>query len=115
MLRLITAKSQAGRILQLLELNGEAWTPAPQLSLISLQYCRALHTLRRAGYSIENRVVRCGRTVNGFYRLVLLASTASMMSAQSAQPTATSGQEPGLFSPAEMATTVRYQDPEEGR
>lgn len=61
--------SQEDRILALLRSNGSAWTPAPELSRISLQYCRAISTLRKRGIAIENRVEIHSGTRHGFYRL----------------------------------------------
>jgi hypothetical protein len=61
--------SQADRILQVLQDRGSAWTPAPELARISLQYCHALHSLRKSGISIENHVVVRDCVKFGFYRL----------------------------------------------
>jgi hypothetical protein len=62
------AASQEDRILALLE-SGQGWAPAPEIARISLQYCRAIATLRGEGHAIENRVERHGRSRHGFHRL----------------------------------------------
>jgi hypothetical protein len=61
--------SQADRTLQLLHEHGSAWTPAPELAAISLQYCRAIRCLRKRGYVIENRTEQREGAKHGFYRL----------------------------------------------
>lgn len=62
--------SQEDRAEALLRSRGDAWTPAPELSKISLQYCRVIASLRARGFQIENRVeIRNGKR-RGFYRLI---------------------------------------------
>jgi hypothetical protein len=60
-----TPRTQESRILWRLHADWPNWTPAPELAKISLQYGRAIHSLRHGGWSIDNRVrnlngVRCG-------------------------------------------------------
>src|SRR5262249_45702551 len=55
--------------LALLRSRGLGWTPAPELSRISLQYCRAIATLREQGHRIENRTEIRDGVRHGFYRL----------------------------------------------
>jgi hypothetical protein len=65
-------RSQEIRILEILQAAGSTWTPAPVLSRVSLQYCRAIAALRHGrGIQIENRVQTVNGTRHGFYRLVL--------------------------------------------
>jgi hypothetical protein len=64
----VSTDSQEDRILELLE-SRQGWVPAPELARISLQYCRAIASLRPVGHAIENRVERHGRSRHGFYRL----------------------------------------------
>ncbi len=61
--------SQEERILWLLQSAWPAWTPAPSLAHISLQYCRAIRSLRKAGWEIQNKVLSEGGKRRGFYRL----------------------------------------------
>jgi len=67
----MSADSQEQAIWELLESRGEDWTPAPQLVQISLQYSRAIHSLRKryGRDGIENRVEHHGRVKHGFFRL----------------------------------------------
>jgi|SRR5208337_2779387 len=62
-------RSQEQRILWLLQSSWPGWTPAPALSRISLQYCRAIRSLRKAGWQIQNKVVIENGKRHGFYRL----------------------------------------------
>src|SRR3954468_7644060 len=61
--------SQTGRILNLLAAAWPAWTPAPALSKISLQYCARISELRELGWEIANRVEVKDGVRHGFYRL----------------------------------------------
>lgn len=55
-------RTQEDRILWLLQAAYPGWVAAPELSRISLQYGRVIHSLRHGrGRQIENRV----RNVNG--------------------------------------------------
>jgi hypothetical protein len=67
---LIQDGSQKDRSLALLQSRQPAWTPAPDLSKISLQYCRVIAGLRRRGFVIENKVEIKNGVRHGFYRLV---------------------------------------------
>jgi hypothetical protein len=61
--------SQEVRILWLLKNSWPAWTPAPILARISLQYCRAIRSLRKRGWKIANKVEIVNGRRHGFYRL----------------------------------------------
>jgi hypothetical protein len=62
-------KSQENRILWLLEAAWPNWVPAPELSKISLQYGRAIHSLRGRGWLISNRIESVGGVRHGSFRL----------------------------------------------
>jgi hypothetical protein len=64
----VSIDSQGDRILKLLE-SRQGWVPAPELAQISLQYCARLHSLRRQGIDIENKVEIRNGVRHGFYRL----------------------------------------------
>jgi hypothetical protein len=66
---IIRDETQEGKILRLLQARGLAWTPAPELAKISLQYCRAVAGLRRRGFPIENRLTLHDSIRHGSYRL----------------------------------------------
>jgi hypothetical protein len=70
-------KSQEDRMLWLLQAAWPNWTPAPELGRVSLQYGRAIHTLRRRGWLIENRVRVEGRIRHGEFRLGSVAVPSS--------------------------------------
>lgn len=59
-------RTQEDRVLWLLQASFPNWVPAPSLAKISLQYGRAIHSLRhRRHFQIQNRVrtrngVKCG-------------------------------------------------------
>jgi hypothetical protein len=65
---LIHDSSQENRIETLLRERGD-WVSAVELSVLSLQYCRAISGLRKRGLMIENKVEMQGRTRHGFYRI----------------------------------------------
>ena len=48
--------TQRGRILRLLKENSNQWVPSYRLAEIALQYGARVLELRRAGYTIENKV-----------------------------------------------------------
>jgi len=59
--------SQEDRILLLLQAAWPSWVPAPDLARISLQYSRAVFSLRKRGWEISNRViVRDGMRLGSF-------------------------------------------------
>jgi hypothetical protein len=62
--------SQEEKTLALLASRGPAWTPAPELARIAIQYCRVIACLRRRGYRIENRVEVHDGVKHGFYRML---------------------------------------------
>jgi hypothetical protein len=67
-----TGKSQASKILRLLQSRPGLWVRMPELSEYSGAY--AVHSrvsdLRKAGHIIEQRLTRQGRKTESFYRLV---------------------------------------------
>ena len=61
-------QTQCARILELLSSGREI--SALELSAVSLQYCARLAELRKAGYSITNRLAAApGGVRHGYYRL----------------------------------------------
>jgi hypothetical protein len=63
-------KNQENRILWLLSAAWPAWTPAPELSKISLQYGARIFSLRRRrGFLIANRVRIVDGVKHGEFRL----------------------------------------------
>jgi hypothetical protein len=73
------SRNQEDRILWVLQAAWPGWTPAPALAKISLQYSRAIHSLRhRDGWLIENRV----RIVDGIKRGEFRLGSAPIASGQ---------------------------------
>jgi len=101
---LIDDRSQAARILRMLEANGLEWTSARDLSDVSLQYCARLYSLRHVGHKIENKVVTRDGTRFGYYRLAPKPKPVS-------RPQLQTERQRSLFDAAELVT--RYRDPEE--
>lgn len=64
-----TSRSQEERILWLLQSSWPAWTPAPALSHISLQYSARIFSLRKKGWQIANRVEVHDGVKHGYFRL----------------------------------------------
>jgi hypothetical protein len=65
------ARSQCGRILHLLESRCGEWVPLPEiLALGCAQYNARLHSLRRAGYVIENKTETIGNQRHSWFRLL---------------------------------------------
>lgn len=64
-----TKLSQEQRILNLLEASFPSWTPSPALSRISLGYGRCIHSLRKRGWLIANRIEIVGGVRHGSFRL----------------------------------------------
>lgn len=62
-------RTQENKILWLLQSAWPSWTPSRELSKISLQYGRAINTLRHKGWRIENRTRRVGGAKHGEFRL----------------------------------------------
>jgi Helix-turn-helix domain len=60
-------QTQTARILELLSSGREI--SALELSAVSLQYCARLHSLRKAGYVIKNRLQNTSGGKHGYYRL----------------------------------------------
>jgi hypothetical protein len=102
--------TQEHKILWMLQAAWPIWTPAPELAKISLQYGRAVHSLRRQGWQIANRV----RTVNGVkhgeFRLGTAAVPSSRELRARKQPSgpATDTKPQTLF-----GDVRKYRDPEE--
>jgi len=111
---LLRNPSQEQKIFEVLRSRGSAWTGAPELSQISLQYCRAISCLRKRGIAIENRVDVVDGVRHGYYRLVQPALritdrnassvTAPLLTPSNPQP------EPGLFSAAELSRSRKWED-----
>jgi hypothetical protein len=74
----IRDRSQEDRIERLLIERGD-WVSAVELSVISLQYCRAINGLRKRGLRIENKVEMRGKTRCGFYRLARLVTQPALI------------------------------------
>ena len=62
-------RNQEERILWLLQAAWPAWTPAPTLSRVSLQYNARIHGLRKKGWQIANRVETHNGVKHGSFRL----------------------------------------------
>lgn len=62
-------KTQECKILWLLQAAWPAWTPAPELAQISLQYGRVIHSLRGEGWLIKNRIRVVDGRRHGEFRL----------------------------------------------
>ena len=95
--------------LALLRSRGQAWTPAPELAAISLQYCRVISCLRRRGIRIENRVEMKNGVKHGFYRLAEKNQEHTSLPPKDGND----GRPGGLFSAEELQRTARWADPEE--
>jgi hypothetical protein len=64
------SRTQESRILWLLQAAWPNWTPAPELAKISLQYGRAINTIRRKWrIEIANRVRAVNGAKHGEFRL----------------------------------------------
>jgi hypothetical protein len=61
--------AQRTLILHLLQAAQPGWVPAPALARISLQYNARIFELRRAGWTISNRVATVGGKKHGSFRL----------------------------------------------
>jgi hypothetical protein len=66
---LISKPTQDDRILHLLQAAWPSWTPAPALSRISLQYGSRVHSLRRKGFQISNKIEIRNGVKHGYFRL----------------------------------------------
>jgi hypothetical protein len=105
--------NQEQRILWLLHSSYPQWTPAPVLSRISLQYCRAISSLRKAGWEIENKILTQGGRRFGFYRLGSPGSAQAPLTKAMTEP----NQDPQanlLLAEGETIAERKYRDPEEG-
>ena|SRR5215471_10837331 len=100
--------SQEQRIFELLRSRGQSWTGAPELSQISLQYCRAISCLRKRGIAIENNVDVADGVRHGYYRLTqaLRSVTLRNLSGVASNPQP----EPGLFSAAELSRITKWEE-----
>jgi hypothetical protein len=101
-------RNQEDRILCLLEAARPSWTPAPSLAQISLQYGRAVNSLRRKGWLIENRVRIVDGVRHGEFRLGshLVAAQTPPIPAASTKTTLTSP--PGESSGSPSTNTAEY-------
>ena len=63
--------TQEKRILNLLRTYAPNWCPLMEILALNIsQYGRAIHTLRRSGYIIENKLEQHGTARHSFFRLV---------------------------------------------
>jgi hypothetical protein len=62
-------KTQAEKILWLLQSAWPNWVPSPELAKISLQYGSRIFGLRKKGWAIANRIEMVGGSRHGFFRL----------------------------------------------
>ena len=95
-------ESQEERIARLLRARG-TWVSAVELSEISLQYSARIHSLRKQGVPIENKLVMVDGVKHGYFRLRPIPAMP-----RSAPKAARDTEQKRLFSEA-----VRYIDPEE--
>ena len=102
-----TPRTQEQRILWLLEAAWPAWTPAPSLAKISLQYGARVHSLRRKGWLIVNRVRIVDGQRHGEFRLGAVPVPASKELRQ--HPTLPAEQTGSLF-PDLAPETMRHRD-----
>ena len=98
--------SQEQKIYELLRQRGPAWTPAPELSQISLQYCRAISCLRKRGIAIENKVEIVRGVRHGYYRLALRNGVTQSLRQDLTQ----SEPQSGLFTPVELSRVAKWID-----
>jgi hypothetical protein len=104
-------ESQESRIAALLRARG-GWVSAVELSEISLQYSARVHSLRKQGIAIQNRVEIVDGVKHGYFRLKpvpQMPQTASNSAQESRRDAQTPPQE-RLFSESELTT---WHDPEE--
>ena len=115
----MAAHSQENRILHLLRAAYPEWTPAPILARVSLQYCRAIHSLRKKGWQIANRIEVCNGVKRGYYRL---ATPGTFPNKANAAPSLSSGDishndtfiETSAMLFPNAAPLPKWRDPEEG-
>lgn len=98
--------TQERKILSHLKRHAGEWVSALDLIAYSLQYCRAIAGLRRAGHQIENRVEMHGRQRRGFYRLITAEQADTALPNKKAAVSVT-----GTM----FTTPVTYRDPEMAR
>jgi hypothetical protein len=103
--------SQESRLLRVLQSSWPTWTPAPVLAHISLQYCRAIRALRKAGWKIQNKVVTVDGKRHGFYRLGPSGSARPTLTTPT--PPATDPQAELLLCEGKTIAERKYRDPEE--
>jgi hypothetical protein len=94
---LTARKSQTQRILWLLDAAWPNWTPAPQLSKISLQYGARIFALRKKGWLIQNRVRIVNGIKHGEFRLGPRPTPSSAELRRSAEPSTTVAAVNGLL------------------
>ena len=108
-------ESQEERIARLLRARG-TWVSAVELSEISLQYSARIHSLRKQGVPIENKLVMVDGVKHGYFRLrpiPAMPRSAPKPVQQNHAVRAQSEPQPTLFSESELKTT--WHDPEEQR
>ena len=96
-------QSQESRIAALLRARG-TWVSAVELCEISLQYSARVHSLRKQGVPIENRIEIVDGVKHGYFRLRPIPA----MPRSAPKPIRETEPQERLFSEA-----VRYRDPEE--
>ena len=82
---------QKGRILALLLARRGTWVPAPELAGVALQYGSRIWSIRREGFTIENRVEHVNGQVHGAYRLVACPGEPAQQSISYSNPSAPEG------------------------
>jgi hypothetical protein len=102
--------TQERKILWMLQAAWPNWTPAPELAKISLQYGRAIHSLRRRGWQIANRVRIVDGSKHGEFRLGPSPVACELRARKQPPGPATDTKPQTLF-----GDVRRYRDPEEGR
>lgn len=65
------AATQCGRILRLLQSRCGQFVPLPEILALGIaQYNARIHSLRRAGYAIENKTEAAGGQRHSWFRLL---------------------------------------------
>ena len=100
-------RNQEDRILWQLQAAWPNWVPAPLLSRTSLQYGRAIHSLRRQGWQVVNRVRLVDGVRHGEFRLESARVPWSRARKENPAP-ATTPRAETLF-----GNLTKYRDPEE--
>jgi hypothetical protein len=101
------SKTQEQRILWALQAAFPSWVPAPALGRISLQYGARVHSLRRKGWLIVNRVRIVDGQRHGEFRLGTAPVPPSKQLRQRQAPPAA---EAGALFPDLAPETMRHRD-----